>query len=728
MTSAGPFLPHLPKPPHDPTSLLLNRQVGWQAARFKDVEVRPDGSLALSLLASSRRAFGEPGGSFGGLTLPTNTALGPDGSLFLLDMTDLVLKVFDPCECAFVQVPCFGGAGVEARQLADPHGIGICAGNLFVCDTGNHRLGVFALRGYVLRGHWVPPAAAGLTNAWEPYDVAFDGRGRVYVSDSANGCIHCFTRSGRWEKCFSGFGAATHLAMDCRDHLYVRVAGPPDEVRLLGEIGIPETVAAAPQDLVGEFPPLPFEIDAKGWLHLGDLCDQPGDAHCGVFDLDGDRVDDPGTVLPDYQTDGFYISTALDSQLYRCQWHRLILQGAIPSNCRVKVSTYSAEALLTESELFNLPEAQWGTRQRAVSMDDGQWDCLVRSGPGRYLWLKLELRGNGRATPELSAVTIEFPRISLRRYLPAVFGAEAVSADFTDRFLSLFDTTLRGIEGEIDHLGRYFDPLSAPAEPLVKGGLDFLSWLSTWIGISLDRRWPEVRRRQFLKQAGRMFNLRGTRRGLWQQLVFYLGMEEKSCCCPDDRPRLVCDAPKANCAPVEAQPCAWAPPPLILEHYRIRRWLFLGAGRISDQAVLWGKSIVNRSQLDENAQVDRTQLIMTQDPYRDPFHVYAHKFTVFVPACFGRSDQDRKSLETLLKSESPAHTRYVVNYVEPRFRVGIQATLGFDAVVARVPEGVTLSQAALGKDAVLGPSPERSGGPGFELGDSTRLGTTTLID
>jgi len=106
MTSAGPFLPPLPNPPHDPTSLLLNRQVGWQAARLQDLEVRPDGSLALSLMASSRRAFGEPGGSFGGLALPTNTALGPDGSLFLLDLTDLVLKVFDPCDCLFVQVPC----------------------------------------------------------------------------------------------------------------------------------------------------------------------------------------------------------------------------------------------------------------------------------------------------------------------------------------------------------------------------------------------------------------------------------------------------------------------------------------------------------------------------------------------------------------------------------------------------------------------------------------------
>ena len=86
-------------------------------------------------------------------------------------------------------------------------------------------------------------------------------------------------------------------------------------------------------------------------------------------------------------------------------------------------------------------------------------------------------------------------------------------------------------------------------------------------------------------------------------------------------------------------PCAWQPPPLILEHYQLRRWLFLGAGRLGDQAVLWGKRIVNRSQLNEGAQVGQTQLKTTQDPYRDPFHVYAHKFTVFVPARFRRTEQ-----------------------------------------------------------------------------------------
>ena len=78
------------------------------------------------------------------------------------------------------------------------------------------------------------------------------------------------------------------------------------------------------------------------------------------------------------------------------------------------------------------------------------WDCLIRSGPGRYLWLELEFTGNGSVTPVLGSVEIEFPRISLRRLLPAVFGAEPVSADFTDRFLSLYDTSFRTVEHQID--------------------------------------------------------------------------------------------------------------------------------------------------------------------------------------------------------------------------------------------------------------------------------------
>jgi phage tail-like protein len=733
MNSTGPFLPVIHHPPHDPTSLLLNARAGWRIATLDGVEFRPDGNLTLAVLPGLRRSFGEPGGSLGGLTLPANTALGPDGGLFLLDPDGPALKRFDPCDCRFEAIPCFGETGGGPRQLLDPHGIGICSGNLFVCDTGNHRVGVFSLRGFALRGHWAPPASAGLTNDFAPYDIAFDGRGTAYISDGANGRVHRFDPAGRWMDALSGFGTVTHLAMDCRDRLYACVEGPPAVVYSVNTQGKMEAVSESPEALVPAFPALPFSVDSHGRLILEAMCPPregggPHTAPCCLFDLHGEPVTDPAEAqAAQYQTRGSWVGKALDSRLYRCRWHRVILHGAIPAGCRILVSTFTAEAELSDSDVAGLESDRWDTRQWAYSMENGAWDCLVRSGAGRFLWLQLELRGTGREAPSVAAVEIEFTRLGLRRHLPAVFGAEPVSADFSDRFLSLFDTTLRGFEYRIDALGRFFDPLSAPAETAETDRLDFLSWLGSWIGVALDRRWPEWKRRLFLKRAGGFFRLRGTLTGLRRVLEFYLGMESCRGFCRDPRPKVRCAPPNLNCA---LPPAAggWEPPPLILEHFRVRRWLFLGRGRLSEQAELWGKRIVNRSQLDGNAQVDRSKLITTPDPFRDPFLAHANAYTVFIPAGCGRSEQARKTLETLLKQESPAHTKCSVYYVHPRFRVGIQATIGFDSAVARIEPGVTLAQKALGKDSILGAPPARQGGPDFELGRGPRIGTTTLLD
>jgi phage tail-like protein len=421
-----------------------------------------------------------------------------------------------------------------------------------------------------------------------------------------------------------------------------------------------------------------------------------------------------------------YYSTALDSELYRCQWHRILLRGDIPAGARVVVSTYTAEALLTDEQVQNLGDA-WETNQTAGDLQKTAWDCLVRSGGGRYLWLKLVLRGNGKVTPRLDSVEIEFPRISLRRYLPAVFGEEPVSADFTDRFLGLFDTTLRSIETTLDQQARYFDPLSTPATRDAKTGADFLSWLASWIGLTLDRQWPEAKRRKFLKQAGRLYDFRGTRAGLWRELLLFLELEAHDCG-RSDPPHHRCLPGPVNCAPAAPPECSWQPPPLILEHFKLRRWLFLGAGRIGDQAVLWGKRLVNRSQLDANAQVERTQLRTTQDPVRDPFHFYAHKFTVFVPVAYRDSDPHRKALENLLRHARPASAQAQVEYVEPRFRIGFQSMIGFDSVVARYPAGVTLNETPLGRSSVLTVPPHKEGGPSLEIGRQARLGTTTRLE
>src|SRR5581483_3804113 len=479
-------LPPIPRPPHDPTWLLLNDRVGWREAYRRDVEVAAGGQLTLAYRPDAGRLLAEPSGSLGGLVPPRGMALAPDGMLFALDPRGPTLKVFDPCACRFVPVPCFGGAGGGPRQLQAPEGIAVGGGNLYVCDTGNRRLGVFALHGYALLGHWRPPAATGLAPTWQPQAVACDSRGRVFVADPANGCIHRFHRTGRWETQLAGLGAVTRLAIDRADRLYVGVDGLAG-VRILDPDGQDLGRAVRPDEIAGRFPRLPFTVDAQGRLDLTAMCPACGPGgrtprrpSAALFDRYGERVEDrPAPAAPLYVHEGLWIAGPLDSEIYRCQWHRIILRGCVPAGAQLRLSTYTSE---TEQPVAMLLDAEelWETRQPAQTEGEA-WDCLVRSGGGRYLWLRLHLAGPGSATPAVASIRLEFPRVSLRRYLPAVFGEDPVSADFTDRFLSLFDTTLRSVEHTLDTQARFFDPLSAPAAREQGGASDFLTWLASWV-------------------------------------------------------------------------------------------------------------------------------------------------------------------------------------------------------------------------------------------------------
>jgi hypothetical protein len=160
---------------------------------------------------------------------------------------------------------------------------------------------------------------------------------------------------------------------------------------------------------------------------------------------------------------------------------------------------------------------------------------------------------------------------------------------------------------------------------------------------------------------------------------------------------------------------------MVLEHFRLRRWFEAGAGTLGDTTVLWGESIAKRSQLDRSARVGATALKATQDPLRDPFHVYAHKFTVFVPGSAGRTQERRRALEHLVAWASPAHAVGTVTYVDPRLRIGVQSSIGLDTVVARLPAGATLGETPLGGASVV------DGGEGPRPLADHHLGTTTVL-
>lgn len=97
--------------------------------------------------------------------------------------------------------------------------------------------------------------------------------------------------------------------------------------------------------------------------------------------------------------------------------------------------------------------------------------------------------------------------------LPSIYQQD----DFTQRFMSGFDTVLAPIVTTTDNIASYFDPALAP--------LDFVAYLASWVGIELDETWTPAARRELVSRAVELYRIRGTVEGLRQQVAIYTGVE-----------------------------------------------------------------------------------------------------------------------------------------------------------------------------------------------------------
>ena len=758
----------VPAPPHDPTSWLLAGWIGpapargWQAAQLDAVRIdAASRQLVLAPAPEAARRLTEPSGSFGGRVPPRNVALTADGQVLLLDPATGAVLRFDPCRCAFVRLPCFthtvvppqagscldpAAAGIQdsagrqrrvpATELSQAQALAVCGDELLIADSGHARVLRFALHGPVPRGTLQLPAAARQGRGpWRPVALALDARGRLAVADAAGACIDLFDAGRRWLRtlrldapawalAFDGCGAllalgaqAHDLALDAAGNWQWQplptapglppIAPQPQALRWAEPFSAHASAEVLPDDAPGHWPPPRVQVDIGGGLALHCAGTEAGAASVQHFDPRGRRLPPPARVAESYRRRGVYRSGALDAAIDGCTWHRVELCGHLPGGSRIVMRSYTAQVELRDDELPPVgPE--WSAPVEAGAFAGGRWDALVTSPPGRWLWLALEFTSDGRGTPQLESVVVEYPRIPLRRYLPAVFGADPAAADFTDRFTALYDTTLRSIERRLDRLPEQFDPRSASAPLDARDTTpDFLGWLADWIGVTLARDWPLPLRRRLLAQAAALYPLRGTPEGLRRQLLLLLGFDRALAACPDERGRSRCAPLPLNCA--LPPPCTTpAPPALLLEHFKLRRWLVAGRGRLGDDSVLWGRRIVDRAQLSGpglppsgNARIGASRLIATPDPQRDPLLVAAHRISVFVPARVREAAAEKRALQSLLAREVPAQVEVDLRWVEPRMRVGIQAMVGLDSVIARTPSGVRLEQARLGQGTVL---------------------------
>lgn len=698
--SLAEYLPPIPRPPHDPRTWVLNRQAGWHVAQFEQVEVNRNGSLSL-LKEQSEDYVNDQ-------LLPANVVV--DGQdIWLLDQQRALLKHFDSCQCRFEAVPFIGGKGSEPRKLDQPGGIAIHAGNLYLCDSGNHRIQVIDLHGWTLRSVWSSPP--GLQSEWRPVEIVVDRQQRLWVLDQANSALLVLSCNGSCLAMLDTPAAARRLITDIHGEPWLWLEnGDHFQLSLSGEM-LP--LAHKKRAAGSDFARLHFPV-RSGSIDLSAYCASGGPDIW--FDAAGERLSNaPDLPVVTYPASGQVITTALDSRRNQCLWDRIELLCRLAAGTRLHIKTYTSELHQDDDEISALDDARWVSSITFHSGSDtrrNNRDGLVRSEPGRFLWLKIYFEGDRTATPLLEQLNLDFPRISLRRYLPAVFGAEPLSADFTDRFLAIFDRGFRQIEQQIDQQAHLFDPMSAPTGTKKR---DFLSWLASWVGVQLFHGWSSLKKRQFLKQSSQLFLLRGTRQGLIQQLLWFVGIAN-----------LNSTPEKAECAPcTEPSAPQWNVPEMVLEHFYLRRWMFLGAGRLSEQATLWGEKLSGKSRLDNHAINGLTRLDNVKDPFRDPFHLYAHQFSVFVPSSCAATVAKKNAIEALLEREKPAHTQAHIVYVKPRFRIGIQSMIGFDSVVGRWPAGVSLQDMRLGRATVL--TSETNPRSTTRVGSESRVGQTTLV-
>ncbi len=366
-------------------------------------------------------------------------------------------------------------------------------------------------------------------------------------------------------------------------------------------------------------------------------------------------------------------------------WHRLQAQTPkLPEGAHLRLFSRSSEQIAVPP----LPPVEQYSGAADVLAPLDTWRAARRdarnlrllNAPGRYLWVYGMLSSDGRATPQIVQLRVEYDRPSWLGYLPAIYVPGKGDPSFIDRSLALFQSMLDEQEGWIELLPRLFDPFAAPA--------GWLDWLAGWLAFELDDTWPEAKRRLALKRAFELQGVRGTVEGLTAMIQLYSGA----------RTRIVEPARSVS---------LWS----------------LGETSTLGFTTMLTPAQAQGAVLRTTADLGSSHLIGTEDYGSPLFSDLAHHFCVQVYAAEISGPAALNQLERVIEREKPAHTTYCVQVIDAELRVGMQARLGVDAIVSPAdPEAVLDPGMKLGVDSVLPKDPRPN-----VLGSKSYLGMNAIL-
>jgi predicted membrane-bound mannosyltransferase/DNA-binding beta-propeller fold protein YncE len=200
-----------------------------------------------------------------------------------------------------------GVKGSESGQFLQPRNVAVAPdGSLYVADSGNHRIQHLTTDGQVLQiwGRFadsaVTPGGAPLGTFYEPWGIAVDGEGFVYVADTWNHRIQKFSAQGdfilQWGYFGQGetstaFWGPRDIAIDKEGRVYVTDTGNKrivifdSEGNFISEFGSPGLLAGQFDEPVG------IALDTEGNIYIADTWNQriqvfsPGDDGLGFMPI-----------------------------------------------------------------------------------------------------------------------------------------------------------------------------------------------------------------------------------------------------------------------------------------------------------------------------------------------------------------------------------------------------------------------------------------------------------
>ena len=117
-----------------------------------------------------------------------------------------------------------------------------------------------------------------------------------------------------------------------------------------------------------------------------------------------------------------------------------------------------------------------------------------------------------------NVVELRVSRRSYLRHMPQIFQTDAaLGNDFLREYLWIFQHVFDSITTKLDRGHRYYDPRETPAE--------FLPWLASWVALTVDIDWPELKKRKLLRSAAELYKYRGTRHALKEVIKIFLERE-----------------------------------------------------------------------------------------------------------------------------------------------------------------------------------------------------------